>query len=252
MISRAKVMWGAAVMGVLALLASALVLLRNTVHAEMLRADPDRILADAALRPRALHDGRAVYVKNCAVCHGDAGKGDAKTGVPDLTDDNFLYGSGQTSEIEQIVLHGIRAGDSKGWDLAWMPAYAHATPYARDKIPPLSPEDIRNVVAFLRAANGNAEDPARIEAGWTIFETRGGCWDCHGHDAAGDPAIGAPNLVNNNWLQGNGSEADLTQIISEGMHNVSPAFRGRLTPYAARVVSAYVAALHPQKGPARP
>ena len=151
------------------------------------------------------------------------------------------------SEIEQIVLHGIRAGDTRGWDLASMPNYARAVPYAREKLPPLTPAGLRDIIAFLRAANGNGGYPrAAIERGRVLFTRDAGCYDCHSADAQGDASIGAPNLVDGKWLKGTGSEADIAYTLEHGLAGVSPAFARVLTPDEARAVSVYVASLHPQ------
>jgi len=168
--------------------------------------------------------------------------------VPDLTDQDFLYGAGRASEIEAIVLHGIRSGDDKGWDLAWMPAYGSAVPYKRDKLPSLTPTEIAQLTSFIRSLNGAGdEDPASVAAGSILYEGHGGCWDCHSRDARGDGAIGAPNLRDGTWLRGEGSREDISRIIREGLHGVSPAFRGRLDPASARAVAVYVASLHGRK-----
>lgn len=217
----------------------------------MMRTDPDMILTTPGLRDTALKRGKEVFAQNCASCHGADAKGDALKATPNMTDNDYLYGQNTPGEIEQIVLHGIRAGDSKGWNLADMPGFAKAIPYKREKLPPLAPAQIDDLVAFLRAANGNGDyDEARIVRGRTMFATTAGCWDCHGSDAAGDPAIGAPDLVDGKWLKGDGSEADIRHTLERGLANVSPAFFHRLSSYDARVVSVYVASLHPPTKPA--
>lgn len=163
-----------------------------------------------------------------------------------MTDGEYLYGESRPGEIEQIVLHGIRAGDSRGWNLAEMPGFAKAVPYKRDPLPPLTPGKTADLVAFLRAANGNGGyDPAQVARGRTLYQTSAGCWDCHGADGGGDPAIGAPNLVDGIWLKGDGDEADIRHTLEAGMAGVSPAFQHRLSAYDARIVSVYVASLHP-------
>ena len=43
--------------------------------------------------------GKEVYAANCAVCHGDTGKGNPELGAPNLSDAIWLYGS----DIEDIV-----------------------------------------------------------------------------------------------------------------------------------------------------
>lgn len=215
---------------------------------EFLQADADHILDNPRFAHKALTRGRRVFLANCAVCHGADGRGSAATGTPDLTDQDFLYGIGRASEIELIVLHGIRSGDSKGWDLAWMPAYGRSVPYAREKLPSLTPGEIEQLTSFLRAINGaKDEDPAAVAAGSTLYQQHGGCWDCHSRDAQGDTAIGAPNLINGKWLRGDGSRRDISRIIREGLHGVSPAFRDRLDPASARAVAVYVASLHAAK-----
>lgn len=235
-------------LALLLLLAVVIALIGRRARTELLQADADRILDDPRLASRALAQGRDVFLANCAGCHGAAGRGSTRTGTPDLTDRDFLYGTGRPSEIESIVLHGIRSGDDKGWDLAWMPAYGRPVPYAREKLPSLSPGEIDQLTSYLRAINGAAgEDPIAVAAGNRLFQGRGGCWDCHGRDTQGDAAIGAPNLSDGKWLRGDGTRSDVSRVIREGLHGVSPAFRGRLDPENVRAVAVYVASLHARK-----
>jgi len=97
---------------------------RRGAESDVLRADPEAILTDPKLRGVALAGGKPVYENHCASCHGAAGKGDKTLGVPDLTDNDHLYGTGTVSQIEDIARYGIRAGNKRGWNLAVMPAYA--------------------------------------------------------------------------------------------------------------------------------
>ncbi len=228
--------------------AIAIVVNARRERAEFLQADVNLILDDPRLSPHTLAKGRDVFIANCSGCHGIDGRGSTATGTPDLTDEDFLYGTGRASEVEQIVLHGIRSGDDKGWDLARMPAYGQPVPYAREKLPSLSPGEIAQLTSYLRSINGAiGEEPTAVAAGSTLFQGRGGCWDCHGHDAQGDAAIGAPNLRDGKWLRGDGSRRDINRIIREGLHGVSPAFRGRLDPVSIRRVAVYVASLHARR-----
>ena len=230
------------------ILVVAITVMQKRERAQFLQADADRMLTDPRLAPKTLAKGRDVFQAKCAGCHGLDGRGDAATGTPDLRDQDFLYGTGRASEIEQIVLHGIRSGDDKGWDLAWMPAFGQPVPYAREKLSSLTPSEIEQLTGYVRAMNGAVgEDPTAVMAGHTLYQGRAGCWDCHGRDAEGDPAIGAPNLTDRKWLRGNGSSEDINRIIREGLHGVSPAFRGRLDAVSARAVAVYVASLHVPK-----
>lgn len=210
-------------------------------EASLLRADPDAPLA-ADARRAALDAGRRVFVRQCAACHGAAGRGDPGLGAPNLADRDWLYGAGAVGEIEQTVAYGIRSHHPKGWNLAEMPAFA--PPVRADlKASPLSPGDVADLVAFLRARRGDPAAPDAATRGQAVFEGRGGCFDCHGGDAAGDPAIGAPNLVDRIWLVGDGSDAAVARVIAHGQAGVMPAFAGRLSAAQLREVALYVHSL---------
>jgi cytochrome c oxidase cbb3-type subunit 3 len=238
------------------MLAGAFVLLAGTigwrvsvahVRDAVMRSDPDSLLSDTGLRGRVIADGKPLFARSCAGCHGADGAGSRDTGVPDLRDAETLHGTGLISEIEQIVLHGIRSGDSRGRNLADMPAYARAVPYPRDKIEPLKPGEIEDLATFLSAAQGRAEDGVAVARGKALYKEKA-CWDCHTNDAGGDPAIGAPNLVDRIWLYGDGSKAAIRRSIAGGRAGFSPAFNKHLTPYEARAVSAYAASLAQPSG----
>jgi len=218
---------------------------RHEMTAALLRADPEVLLATPTLRQAALARGHAVYDRACASCHGGDGAGDRVMGVPDLRDDDRLYGEGLVAQIETIVLHGIRSHDARGWNLASMPAYGHAVPYDREAIAPLSPADIHDVVQYVLAMGGKPADRDAAQRGAAIYAGRGGCYDCHSPDAQGDTAIGAPNLTDDIWLYGHGTAQDIARSITGGRQGVSPAFARTLSPVEARAVAAYVASLAP-------
>lgn len=219
-------------------------------HAEgaLMRADPEGILNQPDLARFALANGHSGFAKHCASCHG-IGTGDPSRGLPDLTDGDFLYGDGQVAEIEQIILHGIRSGDRRGWQLASMPAYATPRPYKDEPIPPMTPAQVEDVTQFLLDKQGKATDGAAARRGEQVFAGSGGCYDCHGKTAGGDPAIGAPNLLDDVWLYGDGSPRAIEQTLMRGRAGFSPAFARTLTPTEARAIAVYVASLsrHPKK-----
>ena len=47
--------------------------------------------------------GKEIYNTNCAVCHGQEGKGNYMFGAPNLSDDVWLYGGSQKKITESIV-----------------------------------------------------------------------------------------------------------------------------------------------------
>lgn len=76
-----------------------------------------RSLSDAGVNDadRALIGlGREVYGANCAVCHGESGRGDTTLGAPDLTDGYWLYGGDAQSVVNTI--HAGRQGHMPHWE----------------------------------------------------------------------------------------------------------------------------------------
>jgi len=69
-------------------------------------ADYVRSLAGLPIGAKAdLTLGKKVYADNCAVCHGDDGKGKRELGAPNLTDAIWLYGS-DNAAIATAVWNG--------------------------------------------------------------------------------------------------------------------------------------------------
>jgi cytochrome c oxidase cbb3-type subunit III len=66
-------------------------------------ADYVRSLAGAAPDPKAdLTAGKKVFLDNCAVCHGETGKGQRELGAPNLSDAIWLYGADKPSIVDGI------------------------------------------------------------------------------------------------------------------------------------------------------
>jgi cbb3-type cytochrome c oxidase subunit III len=210
-------------------------------EALLLRTDPDAIPANRSLLQFALARGAAKFQASCASCHGAAGRGDRTRGIPDLTDDEWLYGTGSVGEIERVVAYGIRSYNPKSWNLAHMPGFARARPSASDpKILPLSPGNIRDVVEYLVSLQKGSADAAAALRGAQIYNGAGGCFDCHSLDGRGDSAIGAPNLADKITLYGDGSREALIDSVANGRQGICPAWSHRLNPAAIREIALYV------------
>ena len=216
----------------------------SLLQARLLRHDPNTLNANAALMSFAQARGQRLFAAHCADCHGPQGLGDTSMGTPNLTDDDWLYGTGQVSDIEQVILYGIRSHHPKGWNLAIMPAFATPNPGGKDsKIPPLSPDNIHDVVEFLLVQQGQGADPQAAARGAAVYSGVGGCYDCHGVDVKGDSAIGAPNLADHITLYGDGSRSSLSRSISYGRAGVCPAWTDRLNAAQIRELAAFVYSL---------
>lgn len=60
-----------------------------------------------------LASGAQLFAENCAVCHGDEGKGNPELGAPNLTDRIWLYGGDRASLVDTIT--NARAGVMPTW-----------------------------------------------------------------------------------------------------------------------------------------
>lgn len=232
---------------VASLLVAAVFAADNYAARRLLRADPDALPDDTMLLGFAARRAESLFVARCAACHGASGSGDPARGVPDLTDSDWLYGSGRTSEIEKVIGYGIRSRNPKGWNLAIMPAYARPQPNPADKnIQPLSPGEIEDVIEFLMRQQGRQADPDAAARGASVFAGHGGCYDCHSIDAKGDSAIGAPNLSDAITLYGDGSRDALHMSIAYGRQGVCPAWINRASAASIRELALYVYSIsHP-------
>ena len=206
---------------------------------ELLSADAESI----AMTPRLAHfaEGlaRPAWRENCAGCHGADFKGDSKRGIPDLTSGDWLYGSGKIAQIEYTITYGIRSGNPKARNLAFMPSFAHPND-DKEKLSPLSPAEIKDVIAYIFSLEGRRADPDAVARGAAIYADKGACYDCHTPDARGDHDIGAPDLADKNWLYGDGSEASVFKSIERGRAGVCPAWTGRLKPAVIRALAVFI------------
>lgn len=172
--------------------------------------------------PRALELGRSIFANNCATCHGSSAKG--ARGYPDLTDGSWQWG-GDPDTVLATVLDG-RQGIMAPWEQVLG-----------------GPRGVTEAAVYVQSLSGTAADPALVRAGKARFD--GICVACHGRDAKGNTALGAPDLTDGVWLYG-GDYDSIRTSIAQGRHGVMPAHRDILGETRARVVAAYVWSLSKQ------
>ncbi|HLD65816.1 MAG TPA: cytochrome-c oxidase, cbb3-type subunit III [Pseudomonas sp.] len=176
-------------------------------------------IAQVAQDEQALKMGGRLFASNCSVCHGSDAKG--AYGFPNLTDKDWLYG-GEPDTIKTTIMGGR---------IAAMPAWKDI----------LGETGIKNVTAYVRSLSG-AKNPEGVDvaAGQEIFKAS--CVVCHGADAKGQQAFGAPNLTDRTWLYGS-SFAQVQQTLRYGRNGQMPAQKDLLGNDKVHLLAAYVYSL---------
>ena len=195
----------------------------------LVMSDPDAVPSNPELIGYANSVGASAYASNCASCHGADLKG--KLGVPNLSDDIWLYDYGRVTDIERIVLYGIRSGNPKAHNVTDMPALG------RQKA--ITVNEIMDVMAFVRSLKTKQGDPDVLARGERIFQDKGVCYDCHSREGTGVSDYGAPNLVDDDWIYGGDDDA-VYKSIYDGRHGLCPAQIGKLSFPTIRAIAVYV------------
>ena len=173
-----------------------------------------RSVPDIASDAEAIKVGQRLFLQNCSQCHGSDARG--QKGFPNLTDDAWLYG-GEPQAIVTTIMHG-RVGQ--------MPAWKDA----------LGEQGVKEVVSYTLSLSGRSVNAREAEAGKARFVV---CAACHGTDGKGNPAVGAPDLTDRDWLFGD-SRADVTETVMNGRSGVMPAWKDILGEDKVQLVAAYV------------
>jgi len=170
-------------------------------------AQLETLQADASLMASA----QRVFDRNCAVCHGYDAAGQAAH-FPNLTDAEWQWG-GTATQIELSIRHG-RNAVMVGWSAI------------------LGDDGVIQMADYVKQLASGAVDDHPADAQYKMF-----CVACHGIDGSGNPALGAPNLVDDIWLYGD-SDADLLHSIAMGRTGEMPAFGERLDDTQIRLLVA--------------
>ncbi|EGR2797587.1 cytochrome-c oxidase, cbb3-type subunit III [Vibrio navarrensis] len=173
-----------------------------------------RSIPEIAANEEATKVGQRLFLQNCSQCHGSDARG--QKGFPNLTDNAWLYG-GEPQAIVTTIMHG-RVGQMPGWKDA------------------LGEQGVQEVVSYVLSLSGRSVNAREAEAGKSRFVV---CAACHGTDGKGNPAVGAPDLTDKDWLFGD-SRADVTETVMNGRSGVMPAWKDILGEDKVQLVAAYV------------
>lgn len=164
-------------------------------------------------QPDYMRSAKRIYDRNCAVCHGYDAAGQASL-FPNLTDGIWQWG-GSPEQVEQTLRNG-RQAVMVGWQQA------------------LGDDGVRNVADYVLQLASGPREGIPGQAQYNQF-----CVACHGIDGAGNPALGAPSLIDDVWLYGN-SEAAVRESIATGRNGQMPAFGERLDDTQIRLLVAWL------------
>ncbi|SDD23411.1 cytochrome c oxidase cbb3-type subunit 3 [Sphingomonas sp. YR710] len=202
---------------------------RASTRAALATVDITTLDPHSPLMHAAIEGGRAAFKINCVQCHGSGAAGGK--GYPNLNDDDWLWG-GSRAAIHQTLLHGIRQPGDDATRMSQMPAFG------RDGI--LKPEEIQDVVSFVRTVSHQQANNLSAQRGAALFATN--CAVCHGPDAKGGRQFGAPNLTDGIWLYG-GDRDTITATVTNARYGVMPAWSQKLDPATINMLTAYVHSL---------
>jgi len=167
--------------------------------------------------------GDRLFLNHCATCHGSDARG--ARGFPNLRDADWLWG-GEPGTIKQTILDG-RQGMMPAWE------------------GPLGGEaGVSNMTEYVLSLAGRDHDASAAASGKAQFNIF--CVACHGSDAKGNPALGAPNLTDKTWLHG-ASKVRIHETIAKGRQGHMPAHRKFLGDAKVHLIAAYVYGLAKDK-----
>lgn len=174
-----------------------------------------------AANPDALKTGERLFVNYCAGCHGSDARGVPGGGYPNLRDDDWLWG-GEPEAIRTTIADG-RSGSMPPWGMV------------------LGENGVAEVAEYVTSLSGKRPVNKELAlAGQTRFQQF--CTACHGADAKGNVALGAPNLADDVWLFGGTTKA-IRQSIDQGRNGRMPAHLEFLGESKVHLLAAYVYSL---------
>ncbi len=159
---------------------------------------------------------RRIFDRKCGLCHGADAAGQVSR-FPDLTDDDWQWG-GDPEQIDETIRNG-RQAQMVGWRAV------------------LGDDGVTEVAHYVRSLHDPESEAHDVEKGRTSYNQF--CIACHGPGGEGNVALGAPTLLDDEWLYGS-STADVEQTIAYGRYGQMPAFGNRLDDAQIRMLLAWL------------
>jgi high-affinity iron transporter len=181
-------------------------------------------------RPLDLTEGRAIYDKSCASCHGASGLGDGPAGVALHPAPPAIGTAAHMNGVTPALMYRIISVGIAGTPMA---SYSGT----------LTPEQRWNVVGYVNSLRTTR--PQLLE-GEGLFTQR--CASCHGVAGAGDGALARsltklpPEIGSVAW-QVERSDEEIAALVKQGIPGSAMPPSGDLTPAQAASVVAYVRTL---------
>jgi cytochrome c oxidase cbb3-type subunit 3 len=187
----------------------------EAAEAPLFKRYADLDFANLSRTPDAMSMAHNIFVNTCAGCHGSDARG--APGFPNLTDNDWLYGNDEATLVQTI-------GEGR---IAVMPPWKDV----------VGADGVNHLTAYVLSLSGQTGDAAAVADGAQKFQTY--CVACHGADAKGMQALGAPNLSDDIWLYGGSTDA-IRSSIANGRQAQMPAHATLLGPDRVRLLAAYV------------
>jgi mono/diheme cytochrome c family protein len=136
--------------------------------------------------------GQAVFLENCATCHGEAGDGSGLAGAADFTDVGFMRGE-KPAEFFEAIRDGVEGSAMPAWG---------------DQ---LSEMEIWDVLYYEWSL---ATSPGEVAQGGGLFAEN--CVTCHGEAGDGSGLAGAADFTDREFMA-NEDPAEFFEAITEGV-----------------------------------
>ena len=188
------------------------------------------VLLSAAVAS-AVTDGRRLYLRQCAPCHGVNGRGDGPDAVLFATRPRNLHEGFLDRFSTDDLVRRVRHGQTLR--LVLDPAALRRRS-----------NEVESVVAYLQRLS--TVDWKRADVGWAVYVDR--CAMCHGPYGTplGPPPSGVqpPRSLADPAFQTSMSEATMVEVVRHGREGM-PGLTPRLSEDEARDVAAYVRLFSP-------